>query len=466
MGTWSYLRVCILIFAILFSLPVIAAHADGFDLESTLQKLQQRVDKLEQQNAVSQNQFSTNKTIFAKTLQAGASGDQVRDLQEFLKQFPDIYPEGLVTGYFGPLTENAVKRFQIKEGIEAVGIIGPITRNRLNEFMMKGVIGPIGATGVIGLTGNTGAVGATGNVGATGVAGAIGAVGNTGVMGAPGYDGATGRVGVAGAAGAVGATGDIGATGSVGVTGATGLTGNTGAAGAVGSAGATGVAGAVGVAGATGDTGVTGATGLTGNTGSAGAAGSAGAVGATGAVGGVGATGGTGTAGATGATGATGTAGATGATGVISSAQYFQPGAQPATVGAGQPFTYSTTVLSTSVITSSTAVFNPPFTTSGTVFTLVNIGRYEIDYQMTYPTDGGVILYFGPTVASMSPLAYTMIGKTTDGIVRGNVIIQTTVSNSFLSVNAAPGNTAAIAIPPNSSTTNQSATTISFKQIQ
>jgi hypothetical protein len=32
-------------------------------------------------------------------------------------------------------------------------------------------------------------------------------------------------------------------------------------------------------------------------------------------------------------------------------------------------------------------------------------------------------------------------------------------------LNAAAGNTAAIAIPPNSSTTNQSATLISFKKI-
>jgi hypothetical protein len=84
---------------------------------------------------------------------------------------------------------------------------------------------------------------------------------------------------------------------------------------------------------------------------------------------------------------------------------------------------------------------------------------------MNYPTDGGVVLYLGTSIASMVPLPYTMIGKTPDSSIYGNVIIQTTAPNSFLSVNAASGNAAAIAIPPNTSTTNQSATTISFKKI-
>lgn len=73
---------------------------------------------------------------FTKTLQRGAIGDEVSGLQKFLKQFPDIYPEGLITGYFGSLTKNAVIRFQIKEGIAAVGIVGPITRARLNELII------------------------------------------------------------------------------------------------------------------------------------------------------------------------------------------------------------------------------------------------------------------------------------------------------------------------------------------
>ena len=75
--------------------------------------------------------------VFSKTLQRGSSGTDIKKLQEFLKNppagGPDVYPEGLVTGYFGFLTEKAVKRFQTKYGIESIGIVGPKTRAKLNE---------------------------------------------------------------------------------------------------------------------------------------------------------------------------------------------------------------------------------------------------------------------------------------------------------------------------------------------
>jgi hypothetical protein len=146
------------------------------------------------------------------------------------------------------------------------------------------------------------------------------------------------------------------------------------------------------------------------------------------------------------------------------SAQYVQLGPQPSTVAAGQPFTYTSAVLTSPGIISATGFF-PPFFSSGTVFTLANAGRYEVNYQMIYPEDGGVVLYSGPTIPSMLPLAYTMIGKSSNSAVSGSVIIETNTNNSFLSVNAAPGNSSAIGIPPNSSNTNQNATTVSIKKI-
>lgn len=72
---------------------------------------------------------------FSISLKRGSTGQGVSRLQEFLKTMSDIYPEGLVTGYFGALTERAVKRFQAKYGIEQVGIVGPKTRARLNSLV-------------------------------------------------------------------------------------------------------------------------------------------------------------------------------------------------------------------------------------------------------------------------------------------------------------------------------------------
>lgn len=74
----------------------------------------------------------------------GISGQQVRCLQGFLKQQgQDIYPEGLVTGYFGELTKLAVIRFQNKYAFEILqpiglqqgtGYVGEKTKQKINQL--------------------------------------------------------------------------------------------------------------------------------------------------------------------------------------------------------------------------------------------------------------------------------------------------------------------------------------------
>ena len=58
----------------------------------------------------------------------------VKCLQQFLKsKGPGIYPEGLVTGYFGPLTKAAVQRYQLSQSIITTGYFGPLTRAAVNN---------------------------------------------------------------------------------------------------------------------------------------------------------------------------------------------------------------------------------------------------------------------------------------------------------------------------------------------
>ncbi|MBI4087855.1 peptidoglycan-binding protein [Candidatus Kaiserbacteria bacterium] len=54
-------------------------------------------------------------------LEPGDSGVQVSALQQFLAVDGSVYPEGLVTGYYGDLTTAAVQRYQCKEGIVCQG---------------------------------------------------------------------------------------------------------------------------------------------------------------------------------------------------------------------------------------------------------------------------------------------------------------------------------------------------------
>lgn len=72
---------------------------------------------------------------FINQMEIGSTGPEVTKLQTFLAGNPAIYPEGLVTGYFGPLTESAVKRFQATYGISTVGRVGPITLTQLNSIV-------------------------------------------------------------------------------------------------------------------------------------------------------------------------------------------------------------------------------------------------------------------------------------------------------------------------------------------
>jgi peptidoglycan hydrolase-like protein with peptidoglycan-binding domain len=74
-----------------------------------------------------------------RQLQLGSSGSDVSALQTFLANDPSLYPQGIVSGYYGFLTKAAVSNFQSRNGIAAVGRVGPVTLPVLNLQMAGGV---------------------------------------------------------------------------------------------------------------------------------------------------------------------------------------------------------------------------------------------------------------------------------------------------------------------------------------
>ena len=135
--------------------PVSAQNDDDatsvVELQEVIKNLQEQIASLQTQLRGLNAELSTTKSEltevraelkFVRTLRRGATGEDVEELQVFLSQFPDIYPESLVTGYFGPLTENAVQKWQSKQGIVSGGTaettgygqIGPKTREALNRL--------------------------------------------------------------------------------------------------------------------------------------------------------------------------------------------------------------------------------------------------------------------------------------------------------------------------------------------
>ncbi len=86
-----------------------------------------------------------------RNLAQGDSGSDVTNLQLFLSRNSYIYPEAIISGYFGASTERAVQRYQVSRGIVAYGtsattgygIVGPSTRTEMSSKC------PDPATGVI-----------------------------------------------------------------------------------------------------------------------------------------------------------------------------------------------------------------------------------------------------------------------------------------------------------------------------
>lgn len=84
--------------------------------------------------------FMTFADTLTRQLETGSRGADVSSLQSFLAGDSTIYPQGLVTGYFGFLTKAAVSNFQTRNGIDSVGRVGPQTLPVINLQMANGGI--------------------------------------------------------------------------------------------------------------------------------------------------------------------------------------------------------------------------------------------------------------------------------------------------------------------------------------
>lgn len=92
---------------------------------------------------------SANAAITSQ-LDFGSRGEDVTELQTYYSADASIYPSGLVTGYFGSLTQAGTQRFQTAQGIVTSGTpattgygrVGPQTMARVNALMGGGTIYP------------------------------------------------------------------------------------------------------------------------------------------------------------------------------------------------------------------------------------------------------------------------------------------------------------------------------------
>ncbi len=83
---------------------------------------------------------------FTKNLTLKNTGQEVTELQKCLAKDTEIYPEGIVSGYYGAQTKKAVIKFQEKYATDILTPIGltkgtgdvkPMTRDKLNEICFE-----------------------------------------------------------------------------------------------------------------------------------------------------------------------------------------------------------------------------------------------------------------------------------------------------------------------------------------
>lgn len=82
-------------------------------------------------------------TKFIRELYFGSRGSDVIALQKLLSSIKGIYPEGFVTGYYGPLTTKAVERLQNKYNLTVTGRVSGETFSKINDLNIDIYSGPI-----------------------------------------------------------------------------------------------------------------------------------------------------------------------------------------------------------------------------------------------------------------------------------------------------------------------------------
>ncbi len=129
------------VFALLFMTAVPASAQETtpvvIDREALIARIKELIIELQTlQGEVKKVQEEIRATL-SDSLQEGMKHEDVREIQRLLATDPEIYPEGLTTGYYGPLTKEALKRFQMKHKLEVTGEINEDTKHLLEEYLSE-----------------------------------------------------------------------------------------------------------------------------------------------------------------------------------------------------------------------------------------------------------------------------------------------------------------------------------------
>src|SRR3989338_5129241 len=121
------LSMCAALCALLV-VPAVSSAQSASAIQTQIQTLLQQIALLQTQlggiptsTALPTTTSSAACPLIGRVLKRVSSGEDVKRLQQFLARDPSVYPEANASGFYGALTEAAVKRWQTKFNIVSSG---------------------------------------------------------------------------------------------------------------------------------------------------------------------------------------------------------------------------------------------------------------------------------------------------------------------------------------------------------
>lgn len=112
---------------------------DTSSMMELIKSLMKQIEDLQKQLATMRGEIKELRS----DLREGVENDDVRKVQELLATDPTIYPKGKVTGYYGPLTKEAVMAFQKRHGLPETGVVDEATKKLIQDYLKKKTDGKI-----------------------------------------------------------------------------------------------------------------------------------------------------------------------------------------------------------------------------------------------------------------------------------------------------------------------------------
>jgi peptidoglycan hydrolase-like protein with peptidoglycan-binding domain len=131
------IRYLFIVVAILIAVSFPVGKTRAATVDEMLVQIQALMTQIETLQAQLQTVRGELSTVLKTGLREGMSDDDIKKIQEVLATDPSIYPEGMITGYYGRLTVEALMRFQTRHGLPVTGELDTETKALLETYLAE-----------------------------------------------------------------------------------------------------------------------------------------------------------------------------------------------------------------------------------------------------------------------------------------------------------------------------------------